>query len=354
MTTFESQRARSEARDAVSTDRVPSAEHETALQKYLATSAYLSTSAVVHHPGPIPAQGSVVGAGRAAGSPVVVGIDGSACARGAAHWAAAEAERRGAGLHLVTAYVLPPAGYSIYNPYPPNLLGELREQGRCLLADTVAEVRRHHPALTVTTRMAYGDPKRVLAKESAGAAVTVVGAHGRNRVATALGSVAAKLAHANPAPVAVIHPGRQPGSGPVVLGVDGTTCDEAIDFAFVAAGLRATTLIALHCSTDEGTDGLVQDAATSGALPAASDEAEWLTAKITGWTTRYPDVTVERLTTDGPAAAALLEQAATAQLLVIGHRGHGGLAGLVVGSTGQAMITRSTAPVVIVPSATHH
>jgi nucleotide-binding universal stress UspA family protein len=356
MTTFESHRARTEARGAVSTDRVPSADHETALQKYLTTSAYLSTSAVVHHPGRVPAGGPADDARRSTGGPVIVGIDGSACARAAAEWAAAEAERRGTALRLLHAYVLPPAGYSAYNPYPPNILGEMREEGRCLLRDTVTEIRRHHPGVSVTTKMVYGDPKRVLARESAGAVVTVVGAHGRNRVAMALGSVAAKLAHSNPAPVAVIHPGRQPGSGPVLLGIDGTTGDEALDFAFGAANLRGCGLTALHCWTEEMVDGLVQEqyTATFGGLPTADSEADWLTERLAGWLSRYPHVAVERLITDRPATTALLDRAATAQLVVIGHRGHGGLAGLILGSTGQAMITRCAAPVVIVPPAKNH
>ena len=156
--------------------------------------------------------------------------------------------------------------------------------------------------------------------------------------------------------MAVIHPGRQPRSGPVLLGIDGTTGDEAVDFAFAAADLRGCGLIALHCWTDEMVDGLVQEqyAATFGGLPNADGEAEWLTGRLAGWMSRYSDVTVEQLTTDRPATTALLDRAATAQLVVIGHRGHGALAGLVLGSTGQAMITRCAVPVVIVPPAKDH
>lgn len=358
MTTFESYRARIEARDAVSADGASSADHETALEKYLNTASYQSKPAVVHRSGPVPRPdgprvetGPAPRPGSSNGDVVIVGIDGSACSRGAAQWGAAEAQRRGGVLLLVYAYVLPPAGYSAYNPYPPNLLGDMREEGRCLLIDAAAEVRREHPAVTVTTKMVYGDPKRVLARESTGAAVTVVGAHGRSRVVMALGSVAAKLAHSNPAPVAVIRHGPQPGRGPVVLGVDDTTGDEAIEFAFAAADLRGSRLIALHCWTDEMVGGLVQEqyTATVGAPPTPDTEAQWLTDRLADWQSRYPDVVVERLTTDQPATTALLDRAEVAQLVVIGHRGHGALAGLVLGSTGQALITRCAAPVVIVP-----
>src|SRR6478735_6607838 len=75
---------------------------------------------------------------------VVVGIDGSGCARHAAWWAADEAVRRHGALRLIYAYTLPPAGYSNYNPFPPNLLSQLREDGEDLLAETVVGLRRDH------------------------------------------------------------------------------------------------------------------------------------------------------------------------------------------------------------------
>src|SRR5664279_5670609 len=122
---------------------------------------------------------------------IVAGVDGSGCARRAVHWAAAEADRRGGSLRLVHAYYLPAAGFSGYNPFPGNLLPDLRDDGRAVLDDTEAALRRDYPSLEITTRMVYGDSATVLRKESRDAALTVLGSHGANRVRVALGSVAA-------------------------------------------------------------------------------------------------------------------------------------------------------------------
>ena len=49
------------------------------------------------------------------------------------------------------------------------------------------------------------------------------------------------------------------------------------------------------------------------------------------------------------AAPALLDAANGADLLVVGSRGHGGFAGLVLGSVSSKCVSHSACPVVIVP-----
>lgn len=46
---------------------------------------------------------------------IVVGVDGSEQSMGALHWAAREARRRGAPLHMVTAYSVPMFGGSTFD-----------------------------------------------------------------------------------------------------------------------------------------------------------------------------------------------------------------------------------------------
>ena len=50
----------------------------------------------------------------------------------------------------------------------------------------------------------------------------------------------------------------------------------------------------------------------------------------------------------GQAAVALIEAAANADLLVVGSRGHGGFAGLLLGSVGAQSAQHAPCPVVIV------
>jgi nucleotide-binding universal stress UspA family protein len=56
---------------------------------------------------------------------------------------------------------------------------------------------------------------------------------------------------------------------------------------------------------------------------------------------------------DDSAVAALQEASTRAQLLVLGSRGAGGVAGLVVGSTASAVVAAAGCPVVVLPDDTH-
>lgn len=53
---------------------------------------------------------------------------------------------------------------------------------------------------------------------------------------------------------------------------------------------------------------------------------------------------------EGAAAKVLLEEAATADLLVVGRRGRGGFIGLLLGSVAQQVAHHAPCPVVIVPT----
>ncbi|GAA2713215.1 universal stress protein [Micromonospora olivasterospora] len=63
---------------------------------------------------------------------------------------------------------------------------------------------------------------------------------------------------------------------------------------------------------------------------------------------RRPAVPVRGEVYDGPPALVLQERSAEAGLLVLGSRGHGGFAGLLVGSTAVAVTAHAHCPVVVV------
>jgi nucleotide-binding universal stress UspA family protein len=63
-----------------------------------------------------------------------------------------------------------------------------------------------------------------------------------------------------------------------------------------------------------------------------------------------PGVTVERCVQQGSAADVLVESARDADLLVVGSRGRGGFAGLLLGSVSQRCAERAPCPVVVVPT----
>jgi nucleotide-binding universal stress UspA family protein len=81
------------------------------------------------------------------------------------------------------------------------------------------------------------------------------------------------------------------------------------------------------------------------------EEREHLAERLAGWGEKYPDVTVERVVVNARAAHVLLELSERAQLVVVGSRGHGEFAGLVLGSVSNALVHKAGCPVAVVRSA---
>ena len=133
----------------------------------------------------------------------MVGYSTSTSSQNAVRWAAAEAERRQAGLCIVHAYPLPQLGQPVQHD-----VDELLHNEASALLDRIADsIRGDHPQLDITTRLIQDAPVNALRDESVDAVLTVVGAKESARLAGAiLGSVASAIAAVNPAPVAVVHP----------------------------------------------------------------------------------------------------------------------------------------------------
>ncbi len=68
---------------------------------------------------------------------------------------------------------------------------------------------------------------------------------------------------------------------------------------------------------------------------------------LAGWQERYPDVRVRRVLAFDRPAHNLVEQADTAQLVVVGSRGHSEAAGLLLGSVSGAVVQATHTPVIV-------
>ena len=84
---------------------------------------------------------------------------------------------------------------------------------------------------------------------------------------------------------------------------------------------------------------VVVDLETTGASPR--------TEAITEMCTIDTDVVVRPRVVEGQAGPVLAEAAEGADLLVVGNRGHGGLAEALLGSVGQYCVRHAPCPVVI-------
>jgi nucleotide-binding universal stress UspA family protein len=77
----------------------------------------------------------------------------------------------------------------------------------------------------------------------------------------------------------------------------------------------------------------------------ALDLLDGLTA---GLGDKTPRVDVRTVVEEGNPVQVLIEQSARADLLVVGSRGHGGFAGMLLGSVSHHLVAHSKCPVVVV------
>jgi nucleotide-binding universal stress UspA family protein len=218
------------------------------------------------------------------------------------------------------------------------------------LAETARIAQQEQPELDVQSQLVVGFPIPVLIEEARRAELVVIGDRGLGGVTGLLiGSVAVALAAHAESPVVVVRGEAETPdpAAPVVVGVDGSpTSEAALAFAFEAAAARKVPLVAVHTWWD-----LLVDPTTAPLLDwdaIENDEREVLAERLAGWGEKYPDVRVQRLVARDHPSHALVEQSLRAQLVVVGSRGRGGVAGVVLGSVSHAVLHRAHCPVAVV------
>ncbi|GAA3673662.1 nucleotide-binding universal stress UspA family protein [Lentzea atacamensis] len=132
---------------------------------------------------------------------VVVGIDGSDTSADAIAFAFAFASRHGRELLAIHAWN--DVGWA---ELPEQDWDHIRVDLAKLLEDQLADHRARYPEVHVAQEVAFDAPARALLQAADGAALVVVGSHGRGAVKRAiLGSVSHAVLHHAPCPVAVVH-----------------------------------------------------------------------------------------------------------------------------------------------------
>ncbi len=268
---------------------------------------------------------------------VVAGIDGSPAAESAIRWAAAEAAARGAELRLVHAFVWPlfhvPVG-------PSDMAPGLRAAADKIVRESVESARKFEPGITVEGLRADGFPAPLLIQASAEADLVVIGSRGLGVTLGALiGSTGLDLTANAHCPVVVIRPSETTAAeldalpGPVVIGYDGSSPSlKALDFGLEYARRHSlpVRVVAARQLADDTT--------------AHDPEAE-LRARDGGGNAEIVRVA-------GHPAEEILRLSADASLIVLGARGRGGFAGMMLGSVSQTVLHHATTPVAVIPAAT--
>lgn len=266
---------------------------------------------------------------------VVVGVDPSDGARAATLWAADLAAAWGAPLRLVHAE----ADGGPTNDSPSWLSAVARAAG-----DGPAHVE-----------VVAGAPADVLVRESAGARMVVLGSYGSGaRSGMLAGSVALALVDGAACPVAVVRgPAPQvppPRNGPVVVGADGSEAGcAALELAADLAVSLGSRLVAVctWLDKDPKLTGSAHVPAGDPQFLAARDTAV-LDAALEALAVSHPGIAVDRELVWGTPVRTLLERAAGARMLVVGHRGRDPGTGMLRGgSTSRALVEFALCPVVV-------
>ncbi len=281
----------------------------------------------------------------------VVGVDGSPGSDHALAWAIRRADRFGPIRPVLTwEYpVLALSGPILVGP-PLITYQHVEASAREQAAEAVSETLRH---LCKPVSVINGPPAATLVGAAASADLLVVGTRGRTAAADVLlGSVSGRVVRTSPVPVAVV-PEDVPlddAHQRVVVGVDGS--------ANSVAALRWALVNAPASSTIEAVYVWSHLVSVVPAPPyvvpvEVSKEAARKTLEETIEAARR-DVGVDRevvatLDYGDDPRNLLVDHSAEADLLVLGARGRGGVAHLLLGSVTTSLLHRPQVVTVVVP-----
>lgn len=117
--------------------------------------------------------------------------------------------------------------------------------------------------------------------------------------------------------------------------------------AFEEAALRQTELVAVHAWSDVNIPFAFEDGDPVW-VQIVKDETAQLWKYLAGHAEKYPDVTIRPVVVMDEPAHGLREEAENAQLLVVGSRGRGGFASMLLGSTTRTLMNSVNRPLLIV------
>ncbi len=283
---------------------------------------------------------------------MVVGVDGSSNSEQALAWALDHAPARDAGVEAVHAWQAFATGS--FQGIVATDHDDLEQAAAELLDESIERAVVGHATTPIQRVLVPGTPATALLEQSRDADLVVVGSRGRGGFrGLLLGSVSHQVMQHAPCPVIVVPDGgNEPPKGRIVVGVDDSDS---------ARAALAWAVDWAACDAAEIDVVLAFDSQLAW-IDAGSDyEAQWLAnAKAKAETalrgivddvvTGDQRAVVHQVVEEGAPARVLLDRGRDADLLVVGSRGRGGFAGLLLGSVSQRCVEHSHCPVAVVPA----
>lgn len=292
---------------------------------------------------------------------IVVGIDGSEQSNCALVWAAREAKLRKQPLHLVTAYTVPIfAASGLDGGYATVDDDVIRQGAEAVLRESAAKVA--HLDVDMDARVENGDAAGVLLEMSETAELLVFGSRGRGGfIGRLLGSVSTALPAHSKCPTVTVPlscakrfddaPAEAPAKPiekVVVVGVDGS--DQARYAVLLAAeqAERSGCTLRIICAVQPYTGSLAWMPAPVDREALFAEIQEQLDAGERWLRSHFPKLPIEVQLIEGAAVEVLVKATETAELLVMGTRGRGGFAGMMLGSTTDGVRHHAKGPIMVV------
>ena len=283
-------------------------------------------------------------------APVVVGVDGYENAAEAALWAADLAARMKVGLEV--CYATPELGYyfadvAIVDQQQATV--RMRRAANAIVASVTAEIQDRFPALDVVGRVISGPIGSSIIDAGAHAQVIVLGSGAELLGFHLIGSTTSRVASNATVPV-LVRRGEPAPDAPIVVGVDGTPASGiALESAFALADLYGVGVVAAHTWTPQLPVGDVTIPLLIDVDELERRHRRLLDDAIGTVAPRYPAVPVTPVLAQGNPAKVLIGLAAehNTQLVVVGNRGRGRLAGAILGSTSMNVLHHARCSILV-------
>ncbi len=268
---------------------------------------------------------------------IVVGFDGSGDSELALDWADELAGEQGRPLRVLISEVDATQVLEATSDWHAVKVAQLEADAR----DRLGAAR----AVDKEIEIASVPPTQALIDASARAAVVVVGARGHSLLSgVVLGSVSQHVTRHASCPVIVARAPYHPDTDRIVVGVDGSSGSrKALQFAFDHASRKAAPITAIHAwrnvGRGTGGEGLVEEIRAAERI---------LSEALAGFSDQFPDVKVTTEAIPVAPQRVLADASQSAALVVVGSRGLGAFAGLLLGSVSQSVLHHAQCTVAVV------